>query len=111
MRRLWYAFWVLLTAAAANGQVSIAFEQPPYNATPNGVPLTGQDGWINPVAGTDYLVQTYAGNLFAFPANPAGGQQFIVGRNGGAGLARAQRNQNFATADTWKTEALSKGWE
>jgi len=97
--------WFMVAAAVglcggAYAQFSADFE-PPINADPNGLPLTGQDGWYIPVAGSvDVRAFTYAGNTPLVPANPDGDAQMIVGAsNGGTAFARAQRDVSFAFAD------------
>ncbi len=72
-------------------------------ASAAGTLLTGQDGYFNPVAGSnDWRAYTYAGNPLGIPQNPNGGSQFIAGTSlGGTGLARAQRNITFGTTTAW----------
>jgi hypothetical protein len=63
----------------------------------SGEPLTGQDGYYIPVAGSlDYYVYTYDGNTLLIPQNPTGELQFIGGSGTGSGVyARAQRDLMF----------------
>jgi hypothetical protein len=82
------------------------FEPPTYNASPTGIALANQDGWYVPaVAGSiGFNAHTYAGNVYALPANPDGDAQFAAGRSeGGAAnaFARAQRDFDFSTSQTW----------
>ncbi len=94
---------VLVLAAAARGDIVTGFEQPPINAAPPGVPLWGQDGWYNPVAGSaQHLAYTYTGNQFGFLSNPQGASQFIAGLSpGGTTAARAEHLENFGGGDVW----------
>jgi hypothetical protein len=97
-------------AATAAGQVTIDFEAPTYNGSASGVLLTngfgggGQDGWYNPVSGSnDTHVFTYLGNPYNIPQNPQGSSQFQVGRHAGlAAFGRAQRNINFNPGGVWE---------
>lgn len=91
----------LLSVGRVHAQYAVDFEAPTFNASPAGIPIAGQGGWFTPaVAGSlDGLVMTYAGNTFALPGNPSGGEQFLGGRSdGGASAVRAQREDIlFAT--------------
>jgi hypothetical protein len=90
-----------LLAPAALAQYGTGFEAPDYTGSPEGVVLTGQDGWYLP-AGIDALVFTYADNALGFPANPEGGEQFIGGVSaGGTSFARAQHDVDFSVAEEW----------
>ncbi len=104
MRRLGVLILMLVLAGLARAQqYTTGFENPPYSATPAGVPLAGQDGWFNPIAGSaPYTVHPYTGNGFGFQPNPSGQIQFTGGANGGGtALARAQHSVNFASNDVW----------
>lgn len=90
-------------AAAAQAQFVSTFEAPTYTGSAAGTPLTlgfglgGQDGWYNPVAGSnDGQVFTYANNAWGVVTNPTGGSQFGAVRNtGAAGFGRAQHAVPF----------------
>ena len=77
------------------------------NGSPDGVPLTGQDGYYTP-AGTesvDFLVYAYEDNVIGIPQNPEGGSQFIAGTGPGDGVyARAQRDMVFDEGTLWKLQ-------
>jgi hypothetical protein len=63
-RLAFLALAAAIPAAPAGAQYQTGFEPPIYTGSPAGVIITGQDGWILPVAGSvDGLVQTYAGNV------------------------------------------------
>lgn len=86
-----------LFASAAHAQYTSGFET--MTANPQGVSITGQDGYYLPaVAGsTDFEVYTYAGNAYTFPLNPTGGTRFIAGTGEAGGtFERAQRDMSFA---------------
>jgi len=88
--------FLLALPLAAGAQYSQDFEG--LNASPSGLPLTGQDGYYLPngTGDTDFMVYTYAGNTLAIVQNPQGGEKFIGGTGPGGGVyARAQRNLNF----------------
>ncbi len=88
-------------AAAVPAQYVSDFEA--LTGSTTGTPLTGQDGFYNPVAGSsDWNVHTYAGNSLGIPANPGGGNQFIAGRSAGSAIyGRAQRNLNWSLTSPW----------
>lgn len=94
----------LAVATAAQAQFVSNFEAPTYagsaagTALTNGFGLGGQDGWYNPVAGSnDGVVFTYTDNAWGFVRNPTGNDQFAALRNtGAAGFGRAQHEVNFA---------------
>lgn len=92
-------------AAPAFADIDTGFESPEYSGSAAGTSITGQQGWYTPpVAGSiDYTIMTYAGNALGLPANPSGGgAQFAAGRSlGGSAFARAQKDHDFATSDTW----------
>lgn len=91
-------------AAPALADIDTAFESPEYNGSAAGTSMAGQQGWYTPnVAGSvDYTIMTYAGNAFGLPANPDGAAQFAAGRSlGGTSYARAQKDHDFSTSDTW----------
>jgi hypothetical protein len=89
-------------AASAHGQFYAGFELPDYNASAAGTPVTGQQGWYQPVVGgADGNVYTYSGNALGLVQNPVGGNQFLGGTSGGGTLfPRAQRDMNFGPG-TW----------
>jgi hypothetical protein len=68
-------------------------------ASSAGTPITGQDGYYVPVAGSlDGLVATYAGNPWGVPANPNGGNNFWAGVSQATNIfARSQRNVTVST--------------
>jgi hypothetical protein len=74
------------------------------SGAPNGVAVTGQDGYYIP-AGTesvDFYVYTYTDNALGLPQNPTGNDQFIGGTGpANAVYARAQRDMSFAESATW----------
>lgn len=94
----------LAVSAGAQAQFSSNFEAPLYTGSAAGTALTngfgggGQDGWYNPVSGSnDGNVFTYAGNAAGLVLNPTGGQQFAAVQNVGAtGFGRAQHAVSFA---------------
>lgn len=91
-------------AAPTLADIEADFEQPNYLGSPSGTSLNGQQGWYTPaVAGSiDYVVMSYDSNAFNLPGNPDGRGQFVGGRSeGGTAYARAQRDHDFATSDTW----------
>jgi len=89
-------FAIVLAASAAlpaSAQYASDFEG--LNASPDGVILTGQDGFFIPAGtdSTDYFAYTYAMNAIGIPMNPQGGQQFVGGTGPGSPtFARAQRD-------------------
>lgn len=96
----------LVATAAASADYVTDFESPPFNASPAGVVLSGQDGWYMPVVtgSIPYNAMTYAGNAYGIPQNPEGGAQFATGRAiGGAAnnFCRAQHDFDFSTSQTW----------
>jgi hypothetical protein len=103
----------LAVASSAMAQYSTNFEPPLYSGSAAGTLLTagfgtppplGQDGWYNPVAGSnEATVHTYANNAFGFVTNPTGGTQFAVTRFGGtpAGPGRAQHAFDFNQSDVF----------
>jgi hypothetical protein len=73
-----------LTAGTASAQINQDFEAPGIAGSAAGTNLTtpNQGSWYVPVTNpvsADYKVFKYAGNALGFPANPAGGDQFIAG--------------------------------
>ncbi|MCC6661730.1 MAG: hypothetical protein IT437_12690 [Phycisphaerales bacterium] len=111
MDRLWTVGAALCLAAGASAQVvySMDFEAPVYAGSAAGTPLTtgfgggGQDGWYNPVSGSnDTKVYTVVGNTYNVSANPQGGDQFQVGDlTPAGGFGRAQHAIAF-TGGKWK---------
>jgi hypothetical protein len=102
---------LVCAAGTALGQVVVDFES--FNGSSAGTPLTtgfgggGQGGWYNPVAGSiDFNVYTYAGNAMNFPANPAGGQQFIAvaGQVSPNNIGRGQLAVDFSAGGLWTAE-------
>jgi hypothetical protein len=85
-----------LPALLAQGY-STGFET--LTASSTGTPITGQDGYYVPVAGSlDGLVTTYAGNPWGVPANPNGGNNFWAGVSQATLIyARSQRNVTVST--------------
>lgn len=91
-------------AAAAQAQYSSTFEPPLYTGSAAGTLLAGQDGWYNPVVGSNEgLVHTYANNAYGFVTNPTGGTQFASTRFGGTPAApgRAQHAFDFSGSDVY----------
>lgn len=89
-------FAMLALPLAASAQYLQDFDG--LSGSPDGVILTGQDGYYlpNPSGDTDFKVYTYAGNTLGIVQNPEGGSQFIAGTGPGGGVyARAQRNLTF----------------
>lgn len=81
----------VLVAGTAAAQYSSDFEG--LIADPNGVILTGQDGYYLPAGSTDFKAYTYNSNALTVPNNPDGGMQFIAGTSPGNSIyARAQRD-------------------
>jgi hypothetical protein len=105
-RLIWLAMPILLCASASADTLFQVpgFEAPDYNGSAGGTLLTGQQGWINPVAGSsDFKVYTYAGNTLGIAPHPAGGAaQFAAGRSAGSSAyGRAQHTNNWAADDVW----------
>ncbi len=72
------AVLALLMTAGAQVVWCPGFEPPQYRGSPDGTPLSGQDGWQGiGVGGVSFMVFTYARNALELPPNPEGGQQFI----------------------------------
>src|SRR4029453_1975019 len=96
-RTLWAGWIVLATCATAQAQYATDFEGPTITATPGGTVLSGQGGWLNPVAAsTDFNAYTYAGNEWGIVANPSGSAQMVAGRFPSLlAFARAQHPANF----------------
>lgn len=94
----------LALCSAARADYGTGYEAPVYSGSAAGVVQTGQDGWYNPVAGSnDYSVYTYTGNPYGIPANPQGGDQFSGARSsGGSAFGRSQRDVSFAAGGLWK---------
>jgi hypothetical protein len=93
---------LLVAAPVAGADYISGFET--LNGAPDGIILTGQDGYYLPVSeSVDFLVYTYAGNTLGLPANPEGGDQFIAGTGpGGTTYCRAQRDVSFDETVHWK---------
>lgn len=91
-------------AAVASAQYETGFEN--IVADPNGIVLTGQDGYYIPTGttSTDFKAYTYAGNILGVVQNPEGQLQFIAGEGPGGGTyARAQHDIDFIFQDgVWK---------
>lgn len=94
----------LSLCSAAWADYGTGYEAPAYAGSAAGVVQTGQDGWYNPVAGSnDFSVFSYAGNPYGIPANPQGQDQFSGGRSsGGSAFARSQRDVSFAAGGLWR---------
>ena len=92
---LWAAIGLSIAAGQALGQgYTTGFESPTFNASPEGVSISGQDSWFTPdVAGSiDGRVFQYLGNSFGIPVHIQGGDQFLASRSeGGSSVARSQR--------------------
>lgn len=88
-------------AGSASAQIGYSTDFNNLDANPQGVILTGQDGFFLPVAGsTDFEVVTYTANSYAFPQNPTGGANFIAGiGEGGGTFERAERAVNFGAGE------------
>jgi hypothetical protein len=86
---------VLCACAGAAAQHSDGYESG-YSASATGEILNGQNGYYNPVAGSDSAnVYTYAGNSLGFPQNPTGGSNFVGGTGAGATLIRSQKDITY----------------
>jgi hypothetical protein len=68
-----------------------------YQGSPDGVVVTGQQGWYVPVAGsTDQNIYTYDGNALGLPPNaPLGLFQFLGAQLTDEAFPRAQHNVDF----------------
>jgi hypothetical protein len=101
MKKLMVMAAILCLCSAAHANLVTGFED--YNATAQGVTLTGQHGWTLPTGSVDYKVYTYAGNTFNFPPNPEGGSNFIAGKSMGVttGYARAEHPNDFSAGGQW----------
>jgi hypothetical protein len=92
----------LIVAQGASAQLEADFEPPAFTGSPEGVSVSGQQGWyLPPVGGQDGKVYTYVDNVLGFPANPTGGEQFEGGVSDGALFPRAQHDHDFSVADEW----------
>ena len=81
----------LAVAAGASADVNSNFEAPSFSTGA----LTGQNGWYSP--GTvPFTVHPYGSDPYGFAANPAGGQQFIVGNGDGNFGADARIDPDFS---------------
>jgi len=99
--------FALLACSAASAQYYVTdFEEPTFNGSPEGVLMTGQDGWYQPVdPGVDYNVYTYAGNVLGVNPNPQGSSQFVAGYGPAGGLyARAQHDVDWSIGGQWLVE-------
>lgn len=99
MKRVVVTLICFTLASAAQASFISGFEASEgYTGSAAGTLLTGQQGWYNPVAGSnDGLVNTYAGNPWSVPQNPYGGDQFFGGLSlGGSAYARGQHDYNWA---------------
>ncbi len=86
----------LIPVSIASAQYTSDFEK--LSASAAGTAVTGQGGYYIPPGTTsvDFLAYTYAGNTLGFPANPAGGQNFIAGTGPASSTyARAQINTPY----------------
>jgi hypothetical protein len=88
-------------SAVAGANFVTGFED--YNADPNGIGLTGQQGWYLPTGSVEHKVYTYTGNAYGFPQNPLGGEKFIAAKSMGAttGYGRAQHDHDFSAGGVW----------
>lgn len=104
MRMFVFGAAALALCSTAWADYGTGYEAPTYAGSAAGVLQTGQDGWYNPVAGSnDYNVFTYTGNPYGIPANPQGGDQFSGGRSsGGTAFGRSQRDMSFAAGGLWR---------
>lgn len=94
----------LAACGAASAQYVADFDQPTFNGSPEGVIMTGQDGWYLP-AGVDYNVYTYADNVLGVAPNPDGSDQFVAGHGPGSpDYARAQHDVNWSIGGQWTVE-------
>lgn len=100
------AGFALLACSTASAQYVTDFEDPPFSGSPEGVLMTGQDGWYQPVdPGVDYNVYTYADNALGVAANPQGSSQFVAGYGPAGGLyARAQHDVDWTLHGQWLVE-------
>jgi hypothetical protein len=92
----------LVAAPTVNADYVSGFED--LNAAPEGVVLTGQDGYYIPPGtdSADFLAYVYSDNALGLPQNPTGGDQFIGGTGPASPtFARAQRDMSFADSATW----------
>ena len=99
-------FWIAVAVAACAFTSSVNAQEfctdfENYNAAPSGIPLTGQQAWYNPIAGSaDFQAFTYiTGNPYGIVDNPTGGLKFVAGRApGNSVFARAQHDVAFTNA-------------
>lgn len=90
----------IASAGAASAQYETGFERTSgVNGAPNGILLTGQDGYYNPIQGsTDMRAFTYSGNTLGLPNHPRGGGQFVGGMwPGQQAFVRAQRDLQYGS--------------
>lgn len=88
---------VLCASAGAVAQHSDGYETG-YTASATGEVLNGQNGYYNPVAGSESAnVYTYAGNDLGFPQNPTGGKNFVGGTGPGSAFIRSQKDVTYPT--------------
>lgn len=90
-----------ICAGSASAQLGYVSDFNNLDANPQGVILTGQDGFYLPAPdSTDFEVVTYAANSYGFPQNPTGGANFVAGiGEGGGTFERAQRDVNFGAGE------------
>ena len=100
--------WVAATPAAAQlpSEFVTGFEPPPieeYQGSPDGVPVTGQQGWYipTPPGGSDLNVYTYLNNALGLPINPPGLLQFLGGEVACTDFLRAQHDVDFSAGGIW----------
>ncbi len=94
----------LVMCSTASAQYVTDFDDGTFDGAPEGVIMTGQDGWYLP-AGVDYNVFTYADNVLGIATNPQGSSQFVAGHGPGSpDFARAQHNIDFSIGGQWWIE-------
>jgi hypothetical protein len=93
-----------VTCSAASAEYVTDFDDPTYDGSPEGVIMTGQDGWYLP-SGVDYYVYTYEDNALGVIGNPMGSSQFVAGHGPGSpDFARAQHDIDFSVGGIWEIE-------
>lgn len=98
---------VLLACSAASAEYVADFDPPTFDGAPEGVLMTGQDGWYLPDTdppGVDYNVYTYEGNVLGVIPNPYGSTQFVAGIGPGGVYARAQHDIDWSIGGVWEIE-------
>ena len=98
---------VLLACSAASAQYVTDFDPPTFDGSPEGVLMTGQDGWYLPDVpdAVDYNVYTYEDNVLGIVQNPRGSTQFVAGHGPGSpAFARAQHEIDWSIGGVWEIE-------